>query len=319
MAKKPRWSRAVVLNIYGGESLFHPNIVEVLEQVKERHKSYQDRWPLTVTCTTNAVVGPSLMSRIADFIDEFTVSYHCENLVKQKQQVLKNMLLLKEKNRRLKCIVLMHGNYDYWPELEEVISFCQANDIKYLPRQLDGDVNSNYGQKQITWFQNLWQTRSPQKSKLRQTELTDGQVTDSQLSRVGRACCGGRLMCTNSDFRQPIFYVPNNHFEGWSCSVNWFFLAIRQSTGEIFVNKDCRMNFDGTMSPLGFLKNSAHLLTQTQQQLEQGVPFMICARERCYCGLCAPKAQTPEQLLDIMKKHVADGHVESCKSTNPSV
>jgi len=312
MSRKPKWSRAVVLNIYGGESLFHPNIVEILEQVKQRHQPYQDRWPLTVTCTTNAVVGPTQMSRIADFIDEFTISYHCENLEKQKQQVLKNMLLLKEKNKRLKCIVLMHGNYDYWPELEQVIDFCQNNDIKYLPRQIDGDVNSNYNQKQIVWFQDLWQKRSPQKAKSKQIQVVDGKINQSQLSKIGRACCGGRLMCTNDDLKQPIFYIPNNHFEGWSCSVNWFFLAIRQSTGEIFVNKDCRMNFDGTMSPMGYLSNTDYLLLQTQQRLSTGIPYMTCARERCYCGLCAPKAETPDQLMSIMKKHIRPtGQLES--------
>ncbi len=304
MAKKPRWSRAVVLNIYGGESLFHPNIVEILEQVKERHRPYKDSWPLTVTCTTNAVVGTTQMSRIADLIDEFTVSYHCENLPKQKQLVLDNLLLLKEKNKRLKCIVLMHGNHSYWPELEEVISFCQEHDIKHLPRQLYGDVNSNYNEQQIIWFKNLWQQRSPQKSKSQQSEMLDGKVTESQLSKVGRACCGGRLMCTNANLKQPIFYIPDNHFEGWSCSVNWFFLAIRQSTREIFVNKDCRMNFDGTMSPFGMLTNSDQVLLDTKQRLEEGIPFMTCARERCYCGLCSPKAETPDQLLEIMKKHV---------------
>jgi len=304
MSKKPKWNRAVVLNIYGGESLFHPNIVEILEQVKEKYKPYQNKWPLTVTCTTNGVIGLTLMSRIADLIDEFTVSYHCESLKKQKQQVLDNLTLLKQKNKRVKCIVLMHGNYDHWPELEQVIDFCQQNSIQYLPRQLDGDVNSNYNKQQILWFQDLWQKRSPEKSKIKQSNLADSNLDQPQLSKVGRACCGGRLMCANNELTQPIFYVPNNHFEGWSCSVNWFFLFIRQSTGEIFVNKDCRMNFDGTVSPLGHLEYSDTLLSNTQQQLENDIPFMTCARERCYCGLCAPKAETPDQLMSIMKKHI---------------
>jgi pyruvate-formate lyase-activating enzyme len=304
MARKPSWSRAVILNIYGGESLYHPNIVEILEQVKEKHKPYQDSWPLTITCTTNAVVSTKQMSRIADLIDEFTVSYHCENLPKQKQQFLNNLLLLKEKNKRVKCIVLMHGKYSYWPELEEIISFCQEHNVKYLPRQLDGDINSNYNEQQIIWFKNLWEKRSPQKSKSQQSDIVDGKINQSQLSKVGRACCGGRLMCANTNLKQPVFYIPDNHFEGWSCSVNWFFLSVRQSTGEIFVNKDCRMNFDGTVSPLGMLSDTNTLILNTKQQLETGIPYMTCARERCYCGLCAPKAETPDQLLDIMKKHV---------------
>jgi hypothetical protein len=65
------------------------------------------------------------------------------------------------------------------------------------------------------------------------------------------------------------------------------------------------MNFDGTVSPLGHLEHSDTLLSNTQQQLEKDIPFMTCARERCYCGLCAPKAETADQLMSILKKHIA--------------
>jgi pyruvate-formate lyase-activating enzyme len=305
MSKKPKWNRAVVINLYGGESLFHPDIVEILTQVREKHQPYQDRWPLTVTCTTNGVVGRKLMSSVVDLIDEFTVSYHCESLPKQKQQVLDNMLLLKNQGRKFKCVVLMHGDYQHWPELEEVIEFCKTNEIKYLPRQLDGDMHSNYNKNQIIWFEKLWQNRSPSKSQSEQKQLVDGKINDTQLNRVGRACCGGRLMCANQNLKHPIFYVPDNHFNGWSCSVNWFFLFVRQTTGEIFVNKDCRMNFDGTMSPIGYMDNTDQLLQETKNRLDSdSLPLMTCARERCYCGLCSPKAQDSKTLETIMKKYV---------------
>ena len=51
-----------------------------------------------------------------------------------------------------KVIVLMHSDEKYWPELLEVIDFCQAHGIKFLPRQLDGDRNSNYNKKQVESF-----------------------------------------------------------------------------------------------------------------------------------------------------------------------
>lgn len=307
MEYKPRWSRAVVLNIYGGESLFHPDIVEILKQVRVKHEKYKDRWPLMVTCTTNGVIGKKRMTEIVDLIDEFTVSYHCESLRKQKQQVLDNLFFLKTQKKKLKCVVLMHGEESRWPELLEVIEYCKKNDMRYLPRQLDGDVNSNYNKNQIIWFQQLWKNKSPVKSQAHQQELVEStkNLESTSLSEVGRACCGGRLMCANNNLKEPVFYIPDNHFEGWACSVNWFFLFVRQYTKEIFVNKDCRMNFNGKMEPIGHLDRYEDLLSTTKENLKSGsMPIITCARERCYCGLCSPKAETKTELIKIMEKHV---------------
>ena len=83
--KKPS-QRKVILNVYGGESLFHPDIVEILKECRNRYKPFEHKWHLTITCTTNGVVGENQWRRIVPLIDEFTMSYHSENLHKQKQQ-----------------------------------------------------------------------------------------------------------------------------------------------------------------------------------------------------------------------------------------
>jgi pyruvate-formate lyase-activating enzyme len=309
MEYKTQWTRAVVLNIYGGESLFHPNIVEILKQVRLKHAPYKDRWPLTITCTTNGVVGKNRMLEIVDLIDEFTVSYHAESLQKQKQQVTENLLLIKQKNCRLKCVVLMHGNQQHWPELTELVDFCLVHNINCLPRQLDGPINSNYNSHQVMWFQNFWKQRTPPKSQEKQATLLDGNTalasSDVRLSKVGRACCGGRLICTNSELKNSIFYVPDNVFTGWHCSVNWFFLYIKQYTKEIFTNKDCRMRFDGTVGPIGHLDHAQELIQETKSLLHnKSMPTIVCAKNYCSCGLCAPKAQHKEDLIKIMEKHI---------------
>lgn len=320
MKHKPRWNRSVVLNIYGGESLFHPHIEEIMQAVRHKHKIYQDRWPLTVTCTTNGVVGPNLMQRVIDLVDEFTVSYHAESLPKQKQQVLDNLKLLKSSGRRLKCVILMHGDENHWPELQAVIDFCQLNDIAYLPRHLDGHVNANYGPKQIKWFQNLWHQRSPTQSASKQFEIMshkqDVMANNVDLSDVGRACCGGRLMCINQEMKDPVFYVPDNSFQGWKCSVNWYFLYIKQHTGEVYLNKDCRMNFDGTVSPIGYLDRSKEIIDWLADKFNnEQVPVITCAKTLCTCGLCAPKSQTADDFLKIMTKHVIDSGVFDLDNT----
>ena len=310
MSQKPAWTRHVVLNIYGGESLFHPDIETILQQVRLQHDAYKDRWSLTVTCTTNGVIGPRRMALVSDLIDEFTVSYHAESLLKEKQLMRENLLYLKTKNKRLKCVILMHGDQRYWPELLDLIDFCQEHQIRYLPRQLDGDIASNYTSSQITWFKKTWTDSVPTKSKSKQTGLLETRSElngnqDASLTKVGRACCGGRLMCTNNDLKSPVSYITNNNFQGWKCAVNWFFLFVRQHTKEVFVNKDCRMNFDGTVSPIGHLDQSDSLLEKTRRSFElESIPHMTCAKDHCWCGLCAPKAESGIEFEEIMKKHV---------------
>ena len=314
MSMKPRWTRAVVLNIYGGESLFHPRIAEILHEVKKKHLKYQDKWPLTVTCTTNGVVGKQRMSEIVDLVDEFTVSFHAESLRKQKNQVKQTLLLIKQKNRRVKCIVLMHSNQDHWPDLIEHIEFCKDNNINYLPRHIDGNINSQYNQKQITWFKNLWNEKTQQKSRTRQNSIIvpsqhskEGTNQTEVVEVIGRACCGGRLMSMDEDLKHSVFYIPNNVFTGWYCSVNWFFLYIKQHTKEVFTNKDCRMNFDGTVSPLGSLDNTDSIINFTKKMMDdKSMPAIVCAKDHCWCGLCAPKAEKKEDLIRIMDKHVVE-------------
>ena len=64
MSMKPKSLRQVILNVYGGESLHHPDIVPILEQVRQRYQAYADRWNLTVTTTTNAIVSEKKLEKI---------------------------------------------------------------------------------------------------------------------------------------------------------------------------------------------------------------------------------------------------------------
>lgn len=301
MKHKSPWSRHVVLNIYGGESLYHPNIVEILEQVHARYETYRSNWTLTVTTTTNAVVSKKQILRIVDLIDEFTVSYHTESNAKQKQQVRDNLLLIKQHNRRLSCVILMHPNEENFTDNLSMIEFCKEYQIKHSPRQLDYEANDtrwNYKPYQVQWFDTYYQSRSTSKN----TNLPTDSTVD--LADVGRACCGGRQLTLNQNYKQRVFYT-NNKFPDWYCSVNWFFLHVKQTTGEVFVNKDCKMNFDQSVGPIGTLENSSELIAKIKEQLDNNsMPVIQCKRSRCYCGLCAPKAQAKATFNQIMKKYL---------------
>jgi hypothetical protein len=92
MYSKPKSIKYVILNVYGGEALHHPDIVEILSVLRERYQPYQDRWHLTITTTTNAIIASHRFDQIIPLIDEFTVSYHTENTAEQKQQFRDNLL-----------------------------------------------------------------------------------------------------------------------------------------------------------------------------------------------------------------------------------
>jgi len=292
MLTKPQGIRYVILNVYGGEALHHPDIVKILSVIHERYQPYQDRWHLTITTTTNAIIAPTRLDQIIPLIDEFTVSYHAENTPKQKQQFRDNLLKIKSAGRRQKCVVLMHSEPDRFVEAQEMISWLTLNDIKHLPRQLDHppEDDFNYNQQQVIWFEGLY--KKPLDHAVMRNDKAD-------LSDTGRACCGGRGLCADQNRRDPQKFVLNK-FPGWYCSVNHFFLYVKQVNGEVYVNKDCKMNYTGTVGPIGNLNNTAPILLQAR---DPDKPIIQCAKERCWCGLCAPKADNPDTYQTIMRKY----------------
>ena len=292
MRAKPQGIKYVILNVYGGEALHHPDIVKILSVLRERYQPYQDRWHLTITTTTNAIVAPHRLDQIIPLIDEFTVSYHTDNTQDQKQQFKDNLLKIKAAGRRQKCVVLMHSEPDRFADAQDMIAWLNNNNIKRLPRQLDHlpEVDFNYNQQQIIWFEGLY------KKPLDHAVMRDNKA---DLTDTGRACCGGRSLCENQNRRDPQKFVPNK-FPGWYCSVNHFFLYVKQVNGEVYVNKDCKMNYDGSVGPIGNLNNIQPILTQAR---DPNRPIIQCKKYNCMCGLCAPKAADLDTYQTIMRKY----------------
>lgn len=298
MQTKRSKSKFVVLNIYGGESLHHPDIVKILSTIREKQAPYKDRWQVTVTTTTNAIVNERKMSNIIPLIDEFTVSYHSENTPKQKEEFKRNVLNIKAAGVRQKCIVLM--NPHKFDDCTDMITWLTDNDIKFLPRQLDvpPDTPHLYTGQQVIWFNSLYSTKSF-KSNV-SIPVPDDQTN---LSKEGRACCGGRQLCVNQDYSSRTFYVKNS-FTDWYCSVNEYFLYVKQVNGKIYTNKDCKMNFNSEIGPIGNLNDTETLLSYTRSQIANNtLPVIQCKQSRCRCGLCAPKAESLDTYKQIMLKY----------------
>ena len=302
MSQKPNGIKYVILNIYGGESLHHPDIVEILTACHKQHQQlYQNKWHLTVTTTTNAIISEKRLENIIPLIDEFTCSYHTENTYKQKQQFKNNLITIKSANKRLKVVALMHPAL--FEDAQTITNWCSDNQIRVLSRQLDhgpAQTQFNYTTQQVEWFDSMYQTKS-----FKTQPTVDLKVIEEKtdLADAGRACCGGRQVCKDGNQRQRHFFVGNK-FPDWFCSVNEFFLYIKQVNGEIYVNKDCKMNFNGEVAPIGTLSAARTLLDWTRSNLEnKTMPIIQCKKSRCVCGLCAPKSKNLETFNSIMRKY----------------
>ena len=305
MQRKPKGLKYVVLNVYGGESLHHPDIVEILSQIQKKYQPYQDRWHLTVTTTTNAILSHKKLSKIIPYIDEFTVSSHVECTHEQRQQFKENLLTIQQSGKRLKCVVIMHDDSEYFQECVEFLDWLKTNNIKSLPKQIDVrgmPTPRSYDKQKIQWFNSLYQRKSYGFSE----EIDAIKYELSELSDVGRACCGGRQICLDQNYKDRQYYVIDNRFTDWYCSVNEFFLFVKQVNGEVYVNKDCKMRFDGTVGPIGNLSDTDNIINKLKTQLSNGRPVIQCKKNKCHCGLCAPKAKNLDTYQSIMKKYQKD-------------
>jgi len=293
MAYKLPSQRRAGLNVFGGESLFHPNIVEILDYIKIQHEQYKDKWSLSIQTITNAIVKEKIWDRIVDKIDYWTVSYHSETTIEQQDLFKQNLLDLKQKGKHFKCAIMMHPKH--WNNSISMIEWCKDNNIPHLPRQLEHDFDFDYYKKdQIKWFDELYgiTTKIPLHKKI---------ISIINLDSNGRSCCGGNEMHVNADYSSSQPYIPNNNFKGWHCSVHYFFVFVKQVTKEVFVNKDCMMNFDGKIAPIGYLSDAQLIIDNIKQKQP---PAIVCGKHRCRCGLCAPKAKKYYDYNNIMRHYL---------------
>ena len=308
MQHKKQSQRKVVLNVYGGESIFHPNIVEILQACREKYSAYKDRWWLTITCTTNGIVGPNQWKRIVPLIDEFSVSYHSEILPKQQQQYLDNILYLKEQNKRFKCVVMMHNDPVYFAKSEKIVEFCKEHNLRYVEKPLDNTEEKwAYTPDQFSKLKTFWMNAVPTSKQAEYKNSLDLVGNEDKVQSIfeGRPCCGGRKLSLNNDLTSSVSFVQKQGFRDWYCSVNWFFLFVQQLTGDVYTNKDCRTSTTGRVEPLGNLNNYQLIIDQVKTQLDnKAMPVIQCVKDICACGFCAPKADNIEDFNKLLTRNL---------------
>jgi sulfatase maturation enzyme AslB (radical SAM superfamily) len=303
MKHKPVEHRKAILTLFGGESIYHPDFITILEEIRARHESYKNDWFLNIHCITNAVVPDNKWDLILKYVNSFTVSYHTESTEKQQEQIKRNLLALRDTDKWYQCSIMMHP--DHFENNLSMIEFCKENNVNYLPRQLDqdkGNTKFSYTQTQVQWFDGLYKRKSTKDLPSIKVETTQ-QDTKTDLAKVGRACCGGESFNVDKDYDNKVFFITENNFRGWSCSVNWFFVFVKQLDGNIYLNKDCKMSFDGTVSPIGNISDYKKILTKLEYDLNNDMPVITCNKDKCWCGLCSPKASSRELYDDMMRKY----------------
>lgn len=291
MYAKPKHLRIAGLNIQGGESVFHPNIIEILEYIDQKKQTID--YTLTVALITNAIVGQRQWDKICNFVDHFTLSYHAEGNDNQLRLFRDNTRALIIRKKSFQVNVMMHPKKELWLKCLKMIRWLKAVKAPYHLRQIDHhwlDMRFNYTPRQVKFLTGKTSVSLLTKIK---ALFTRGVNLDS----TGRACCGGNEMCVNSSYNTK--YIEGNNFEGWSCAVDRFFLYIRQQTGEVFTNKDCRMNWDANVGPIGNLKDTQKII----DRLLLGTPTIVCKKKKCWCGLCAPKAENAKAFEIINHKY----------------
>jgi len=305
--KKPSQQK-VILNVYGGESVFHPNIVEILKACREKYDSYKNKWHLTITCTTNGIVGPNQWKKIVELIDEFSVSYHAEVLPKQQQQYIDNILYLKSQNKRFKCVIMMHNDPEYFADAEKIIQFCRDNEIRYVEKPLDNvDEQWAYSADQFSKLKTFWINSVPNREKDNYQKILNQSAGKDKVSSIntGRPCCGGRKLGLNNDLKSCVSFVPKQGFRDWYCSVNWFFLFVRQLDGAVYTNKDCRTSTTGQVEPLGNLKNYQKIIDKVKEQFDnRAMPIIKCIKDICMCGFCSPKADNLQDFKELLDRNL---------------
>ena len=286
--------RSAGIDWTGGEPTNNKNFWPLIKEIK----NIEPTWHLSLT--TNGTWHYHRMNTVLDTLGGIAISYHPEADKKLKDRVIKNIIELSQTNIWLQVNVMLH--MDFWEEVVKVCDLLESKGIRHNPVPIgdgnraisgwfiDADGNNRrtshvYNKEQQEWF---WK-----KSGMNQTASASNEGTN-----IGRKCCGGRCLSAKVDGEwQPVKLI-DNHFKGWSCTVDWYFLHINQEFGDVYHHQTCRATHEGTVGPIGNLENKEQLLADLRKRMENPKPI-ICPNQRCGCGMCTPKARDQEDFKVI--------------------
>lgn len=289
MLHKKEASKEVIMQMLGGEVIYHPNVIELMVHSSRRYEQYKENWKLKRRLTTNGTATEKIWNAICEHIEGITMSYHSPGPDKLKKFFKANLEHLGDIKKEHDVIVCMYPDRYHWKDCINFLHWAKDKGIPARPKMLDGPLGV-YNKQHI---HDLSEFLDP-------TELQDWD-TEKRADTQARGCCGGRKMCFDRKLKQQHILVPRgpNGFKGWHCSANQFFLHGNNVTGQYYTNKDCRVKLDGSTGAIADINTMPDYIADLRTQQE--LPTLICAQTKCVCGTCAPKSVDRQQLLEIMK------------------
>jgi len=312
------------ISFTGGEPTVNPNFIPFVKYLKEAYdEKYKDRWQNALTLTTNGAMSQKMAQAVIDNLSHVTVSYHAQSNQKLKDQVRDRILQFKKAedngNFRINVNVMFHAQH--FDECKDLCEFLQEHDVKYVPRVIGEEADSKpsfahkYSPEQLDYMKNYWNNNTKKLNKEKEVSkvLSAAGEKKSESDKlgmsIGRPCCGMRNMClSNKTESITSQFVNKRDFKGWSCSVNWFFLHIEQQTDQVFHHQTCQAKFDGTRGAIGKLSQGDIILKDLKNKLEnKKMTTIICPKQTCGCGLCAPKSMYSDRYKEVVTEHIDVG------------
>ena len=292
MQYKKNQFKDAILNVYGGESLYHPDIEKILLETTKQFTPYKNSWRLKRRITTNATAPEKKWKTICEHIEGITFSYHSQGSDKMKTLFKKNIDHACKVGKEYDIIVCVFPHDNHWQDCLDFLAYCKRNKLNARPKLLDGPLGI-YNQKHI-------EDLAPYTNDI---GLVTEVKTNIAIQHQSRGCCGGRALCTNGNRKDYNTMVPRESgFKGWHCSANWFFLHGNNVDGKYYTNKDCHVTLDQTRGPIATTATMPAYIEHIEKKLkDNNLPTMRCVQETCLCGTCAPKSIHKENLENIMK------------------
>ena len=80
---------------------------------------------------------------------------------------------------------------------------------------------------------------------------------------------------------------------------------MEQQTDSVYHHQTCQARLDGTRGRIGKLSEGNKIIENLRHMLEtKTMPTIICPKQTCGCGLCAPKSMFKENYMEVLGNHI---------------
>lgn len=312
------------ISFTGGEPTVNPNFIPFIQYLKSEYNSkYSKRWKASFALTSNGAMSEKMAQAVIENFSHITVSYHAESDGKLKQQVRDRIKYIYENGSSYGCTISVNVMFhaEYFDECKDFCDYLDTVGVKYVPRVIGEEKDSRptfahkYTEEQLDYMKNFWKNKNAKLNKEKEVSRVLSAVGEKTSEKkklgmtIGRPCCGSREMClSNNSESWKSTSVDTREFKGWECSVNWFFLHLEQQTDSVYHHQTCQARFDGTRGPIGKISEGQAIIKELKKNLQnKTMPTIVCPKQTCGCGLCAPKSKYKENYQKVLTNHIDIG------------